>query len=946
LSGLQEDIEGLLSKPVVDAIREKFGELTDAQKIAIPHILRGENVLLMTPTGTGKTEAALLPILSMLTINRDLQPISTLYITPLRALNRDLLDRIDWWCQRLDITVAVRHGDTPERERRAQSLSPPQILIITPEALQSLLIGKVLRRYLANVRWVIVDEVHELATDKRGAQLAVALRRLRKITKHDFQIIGISATVGSADEVGRFLVGSKNECKVLIIPIPRETIITVLFPTPDESDKELAEYLGVAPDVAARLRVIKELVESHSSTLIFTNTRPLAEILANRFKAWMETFPVSIHHGSLSRDRRLHVERELKYGQLHGLICTSSLEMGIDIGRVDLCIQYNSPREVTRIVQRVGRSGHKIGGTAKGVIIVMDSDDALEAMVISKRAKAGLLEPTIILKNCLDVLQHQVAGLLLEYGRLSVEEILELVRETYNYRDLEMDELQEVLSYMASIGLVRLDQSGIVSRPFNQKRLFDYYFNNLSMIPEERQYLVVDAETGSPVGILDESFVAEYGEIGTKFILAGKVWVITSMSNERIYVAPVKEGEGAVPSWVGDEIPVPLEVAMEVGEIRRRYSELLTQGILRSTIVSALASEYEVPVEVMSRSLKEIDAHIELGIPVPNDKLVLIEKAGDFVIIHLCGGLKINRTIGRLMSVYLAEKIGAPVTLVSDPYRIVLKSRHIDHVMVHNALREQFTDEQVKHAIETSNVFKRRLIHVARKMGVVEKEASLLDVNIQQIVLSLKGTPPYKEALRFTLISDYDWDSARKILEMIRDGRIGIATFVSNTPSPFASLTINRYLYEFEVFTPERLQKVIINAVKGRLFSERVTLVCTLCYSYVQTAEVGEVDPWPECKNCGSRRLGLLKSDADHLQPLISRRGRAASPEEKRLIRELEKTAALVERYGKAAIVVLAGRELTLKIAEDILSKEPNISPKLIELIIEAEKKRLLELFK
>ncbi|MEM2003568.1 MAG: DEAD/DEAH box helicase [Nitrososphaerota archaeon] len=940
------DIEGLLSRPVVEAVREKFEELTDAQKIAIPHILRGENVLLMTPTGTGKTEAALLPILSMLTINRDLRPITTLYITPLRALNRDLLDRIDWWCQRLDITVAVRHGDTPERERRTQSLSPPQILIITPEALQSLLIGKIMRKYLANVKWVIVDEVHELATDKRGVQLAIALQRLRKITKHDFQIIGISATVGSAEEVGKFLVGPNADCKVLIIPIPRETIITVLFPISTEQDRELADYLGVAPEVAARLRVIKELVESHSSTLIFTNTRPLAEILANRFKAWMETFPVSIHHGSLSRDKRLHVERELKYGQLHGLICTSSLEMGIDIGRVDLCIQYNSPREVTRIIQRVGRSGHKIGGTAKGVIIVIDSDDALEAMVISKRAKAGKLEPTIILKNSLDVLQHQIAGLLLEYGRLMIDEIMELVRKTYNYRELTVNELQEVLSFMVSIGLARLDQSGTVSRPINQKRLFDYYFNNLSMIPEERQYLVVDAENGSPIGILDESFVAEYGDVGTKFILAGKAWIITSMSGQRIYVAPATDGEGAVPSWVGDEIPVPLEVAMEVGEIRRRYCEMLEQGVDKNDAISILASEYEVPIDVMARGLKEIDAHLKLGIPVPSDRQVLIEKAGDFLIIHLCGGLKINRTIGRILSVYLAEKIGAPITVVSDPYRIVLKSKHIDHIMVLEALKQHFTEDQVKHAIETSNIFKRRLIHVARKMGVVEKEASLLDVNIQQIILSLRGTAPYKEALHFTLVSDYDWDGAKKILKLIDDGNITVSTFISGKPTPLASLTIDRYLYEFEIFTPERLHKVIINAVRGRLFSERVQLICTSCYSYIETVEIGELDAWPECKNCNSRRLGVLKSENYHLQSLINKKGKATSFEEKRLSRDLEKTADLVERYGKPAIVVLAGREITPKMAEEILTKEPNISPRLIELIIEAEKKRLLELFK
>ncbi len=941
-----EDLEKLLAKPVIDAIKERFGELTEAQKTAIPYILKGEDILLMTPTGTGKTEAALLPILSILIMNRDIKPISTLYITPLRALNRDLLDRIDWWCQRLDITVAVRHGDTSERERRAQSLSPPQILIITPEALQSLLIGKVLRKYLANVRWIIIDEAHELATDKRGAQLAVALRRLRKITTQDYQIIGISATVGSAEEVGKFLVGSTKQCKVLSIPMPRETIITLLFPVPSESDKELANYLGVAPDVAARLRVIKELVEKHSSTLIFTNTRPLAEILANRFKAWLETFPVSIHHGSLSRDRRLHVERELKYGQLHGLICTSSLEMGIDIGRIELCIQYNSPREVTRIIQRVGRSGHKIGGTAKGVIIVMDSDDALEAMVISKRAKAGLLEPTVILKNSLDVVQHQIAGLLLEYSRLRIDEILALLKETYNYKDFSQEMLQEVLDFMSSIGLAKIDKAGNVMRPNNQKRLFEYYFNNLSMIPEEKQYLVINIENNEPVGILDESFVAEYGEVGVKFILAGRAWIIASMSGERIYVSHTKEGEGAVPSWVGDEIPVPHEVAIEVGEIRRRYVEMLSRGYSSEKAISLLSSEYEVQPDVMARSLREVDAHIKLKIPVPTDREVLIEKAGDFVVLHLCGGLKINRTIGRILSVYLAEKVGAPVSLVSDPYRVVLKSKHIDHELILEALKEQFTEEQLIHSVETSNIFKRRLIHIARKMGIVEKEASLLDIGTQQLVLSLRDKAPYKEALNFTLVSDYDWEGAKRILEMIRDGHISVSTYVSTTPSPLATLTINRYLYEFEIFTPERLHKVIINAVKGRLFAERVTLVCTSCYLYTQDVEVGEIEERPECKNCGSRRLGVFKHDMHYSDLLINKRGKSLSLEEKRLAREIEKTASLVEKYGKSAIVAFAGRNLTLKMVEEILSKESNVSPKLIELIIEAEKKRLLELFK
>ncbi|MEM0482388.1 MAG: DEAD/DEAH box helicase [Nitrososphaerota archaeon] len=938
---MSEDALGLLCRPVIEAVRERFGELAETQRRAIPHILSGENVLIVSPTGTGKTEAALLPILSTILTDPSVRPVSTLYITPLRALNRDLLDRLEWWSRRLDISVAVRHGDTSQRERRIQALSPPQIMIVTPEALQSLLIGRIIRRSFSNLRWVVVDEVHELATDKRGAQLAVALQRLGRITGRPFQIIGLSATVGKPEEVARFLVGPGGRFVVVETKMPRPLEVDVVFPEPSRSDVEMGEAIGVAPDVAARMRTIMELISNHSSTLIFTNTRPLAEALANRFKAWDETLPVSIHHGSLSRDHRVRAEKDLKYGEVQGLICTSSLEMGIDVGRIDLCIQYNSPREVTRLIQRIGRSGHRIGGTARGVVIVMDSDDALEAVVIARKAKEGELEPVRVVKNSLDVAMHQIAGLLLEYGRLTRDEVASLLRETYNFSSLEDSDLDMLLKYMETLGIARIID-GTVTKPIRPRRLIEYYFDNLSMIPEEKQYLVVEEETGEPVGILDEAFVAEYGEVGTRFILAGRAWVILNLSGNRIYVARLREGEGAVPSWVGDEIPVPLEVAMEVGSIRRRYLEARMSGVGSSEAAAWLASAYGFSPHFMERSLREVEQHIEMGIPVPTDKLAVVEETGEYVVLHITGGLRINRTLARLLSVYLAERIGAPVSAQSDPYRVVLKSKNLDAADVEKALPEIVDEGLLRRAVESSGVFRRRLVHVARKMGVVGKDISLLDVSAQMLVESLRGTPAYLEALRFTIFTDYDWDGVKMLLGKIRSGEIGVVACSLDKPSPLASLTINRYQYEYETYTPERMHKLIINAVRGRINSELVVLACIDCRKYVETVEVGEMDNKPVCLNCGSSRVGIVsvggREDVERIM-----RGKTA--ESRRFWREAEKTSPLVEKYGKAAAFVLSARGIGLKEAEQLLNQEPRISPKLIEKLIELEKKALLREF-
>lgn len=940
----EETVLGMLAKPVAALFRERFKHLTEPQREAIPKILAGKNLLLMAPTGTGKTEAALLPILSKLLVEARAPGIKVIYITPLRALNRDLLERIEWWAQRLDLRTAVRHGDTGPRERRIQTLEPPDILITTPETLQVILTGRVLRNHLKGVRWVIVDEIHELATDKRGAQLSVGLERLTRITGRDFQRIGLSATIGDPGAIAEFLVGVGRSCEIVKVPVARSMSITVLYPELEDDDRVLAESIGVYPDVAARLRIIRELVESHNSTLIFTNTRPLAEILTNRFRVWDEQMRIGIHHGSLSKTTRISAEEALKTGKLAGIVCTSSLELGIDVGRIDLVIQYNSPREVTRLIQRVGRSGHGVGRVAKGVVIAIDSDDALEAMVIARRAMLEQLEEPEIPVKCYDALMHQVAGLLIEYGRMSLEEVLEIVRRSYNYRDLSAEELKQVIEHMRSLGIADLRDDQVI-KPRNSRSLYDYYFNNLSMIPEERQYVVIDESSGEPVGILDEEFVAEYGEPGTRFILMGRAWEIHHVGGDRIYVAPLDDYEGAVPSWVGEEIPVPYEVAMEVGALRREYRDRVLGGEPRERVAADIAGKYGVEAQIALKALREVEAHLRRGIPVPTDRDVVIEEAGEYVVIHVHGGLKVNRTIQRLISYHLSEKLGAPIRAQQDPYRIALRSSLISGEMVFRAIHEVLEgfDEILRRSIEGSTLFKRRLVHVARKMGVIEHEASLVDVNINQLAETLKDTPVYRETMNYTIFHDYDPERARMILKRIAEGglRVHFWRSPSGEPSPLARLTLSRFESEGEVSTPERMKMVVLMAVRGRLLGEPWLAVCTECYEYYEQVAVRDLPEEPKCPVCGSRLIGLTKHSREEVLGLIARKGRPINRKERRIMAELKRNAVLVSKHGRAAAIALSARGLTLKEITRILEEERGESMKLIELLIEAEKKAL-----
>ena len=954
----QTNVFDLLVRPVRKLVEEKgFKFPTEPQAQVIPKILEGKNVLLISPTATGKTEAAMLPILNMLVQAQERTPgIKVLYITPLRALNRDMLERLQWWCNNLDLKLAVRHGDTDINERSRQSRSPPDVLITTPETLQAILPGWVMQRHLQAVRWVVIDEVHELADSKRGSQLALALERLRQTTGRDFQMVGLSATIGTPEKVAQFLVGNNRPVEIVRVPVSRLMKLQIIYPKPEAADYSLASALFTHPDVAARLRIIRQFIEKHNAVLLFTNTRTISEVLASRFKVWDMDFPISIHHGSLAKPSRVAAERGLKQGDLRGLICTSSLELGIDVGRIDLVIQYMSPRQVSRLIQRVGRSGHRIGKTANGIIITMDSDDTLEALVIGRKTYREELEHVEIPEKPYDVLAHQIAGLLMKRKRLYFNEILDLFKNAYPYRDLDIEDIKQVLEYMHGrfprLAWVSFEDN-VVIKPNISKPLFEYYFGNLSMIPEEKHYLVIDSQTDSAVGLLDEAFVAEYGKPGVKFIIRGSPWKIMNVVADKIYVESVDDPTGAIPSWVGEEIPVPLEVAKEVGAIRGFVEENMKKGQKPREVAEALSKRYPSDGETILAALAETVESVEKGYPVPTDRRITIEEWENFVILNANFGSLTNRALAQLLGHVISERTGYSVVVQHDPYRIFIQTMgEVKAEAVAKIIDElkgsppEFIEKALTDATVKTGIFKRRMIHVAGRFGALKKWIDLSNVSLRSLMKSFEGTVIYKEALKEIFSKDLDLKSLINLFERIKNGEIEVVrTETSGEPTPVARLGIEKASMKTDLIPPEKMKRLLIESTKARLLDETRTFVCTQCWDYLEMINMKELPEKPTCPRCGSPDLGMLRVEEGDAYPLLEKKNEKLTKNEQKLRDEAVETAKLISKYGKPAAIALSARRLKLSDAKEVLSKETALTDEFFEAIIEAEKNALKRRF-
>lgn len=915
----------LLCKELQDLIKKRFEEPTLPQKLAIPKILEGKNVLIISETGTGKTEACIIPIFHFLLTQKP-KPIAALYITPLKALNRDLVERMVWWGNKLGLDITVRHGDTTAYQRKLQTEFPSQIFFITLETLQPILVGKKLREHLKNVKWVVIDEVHEIVDSKRGAQLALALERLKQLCGK-FQLIMLSATIGNPEKVAKFFC-PQEEVEIIKAQTAKKMEIKVVFPKPELKDEKIAEKIFASKEVASRLRYIIQTINSTRASLTFTNTREFAEILASRIKAIDKNFPIAVHHSSLSKEVRIKAEKELKEGKLKSILCTSSLQLGIDIGSVDLVLQYMSPREVTQLTQRVGRSGHELKRISKGIIIATDEDDVFESAVIARKALNQELEDPEIHEKALDVLAHQLVGLTLDFGKIDLQKAYSIVKKSYPYRNLSYKEFFEVCTQLAKLGLVFLN--GFLKK---KRKGFEYYFSQLSTIPSTKQYKIFNLVDNSFVGTLDEEFVALHGNPNTNFIVKGEAWKIVSIEEEKVFVEPVQDIEAAIPAWEGELIPVPFEVAQEVGKLR----EIISKFENEEEAIDYLKSIYPIEENCAKKMVKLIKEQKKFGV-IPNDKKILIEDFENLIIVHACFGTKVNETLGRFLSSMLASRVGS-VVLRTDPYRIIVQlqekaEKQIEKIKEILQTKPEFLKSYIEMSLGKSELFNWKFVHVAKRFGAIAKDAELGKFTIEKLVEEFSGSPIYRETLREIETEKLDIKRAEEILRKIQGKEIEVV--FKKGLSPLGKIGI-KHLYG-EVVPSDELK--IFEIFKKRILKTQLRLVCLNCGSWNQTFVLEEMPEDIKCKKCEARFLGIVNpKDFESLKIVEkSLKGKKLTKEEKEKLERIEKSGELFLTYGKKAALVLAGRGIGPKNAIKILTRYHRNEDELFKDILKAEK--------
>lgn len=860
----------MISEEVKDWLESNnIKELTSVQKKTIPVIKKGENVLITAPTGYGKTLAVIIPLFEDL-ITNNCEGLNVLYIAPTKSLNRDIFKRVLEFAKHLGLTISVRHGDTNSYQRSKQVKNPPNILVTTPESLQSMLISKKMRLNLESLKYVVVDEIHELLSSKRGVQLTLGLERLNRIS--DYSRIGISATISDMQEVSKFLCGEKS-CELVQVSEPKESKIKVIHLKTNNKGKVLGKKIGVSGKLGTVLLKIKKDLEKADRSIVFVNTRQQAEVLSYSMKRAFPKIKVGLHHSSLSKKQRLKMEDDLRSGELKALISTSSMELGIDVGSVDLVLQFMSPRQVNKLVQRVGRSGHAYYKKSRGKIYTLNIDDYLESKAIVELMKRGYLEKPIIPKNTMDVLAHQIIGFVRDDNNLSVTELLACVNKSYCF-SISIKEFEEFLKFMQDLNYLDLSAERIILKG----KSFYYYFENVSTIPDVKNYKVVNVETNSRIGSLHEMFVLNYCNPGATIIIRGEPWDVLEIEGDVINVGRARSFSGAVPSWEGELIPVSREIAVEVGELRKGY--------------------YKDEKVIDSRGF-------------------FVEMFENNIIFHSCQGSKVNNTIGTFFSSVLSARIGNSVGLRTDPYRVILTVPHAIGVEFFkktiNQVKPNMIKELVKLSAKNSTLFHTRFFNVGQRFGIIKKGAEFIGSKMQRIVEMYSDTPIFTETLNEILREKMD---VKVTEELFKSLKTEYSKKSKVTSIGFSGVNFGGFKGVFK--TAESYDE-IFTIVKERLNNKTFKYYCNHCGQYFGEFLVKSF-PFKKCPKCEARTIGFVVKGKEKDKNLI------------------EETSNLFLVYGNKAAFVLAGYGIGVLTAKRVLRRAIN-EKEMIKNIIEEEKR-------
>ena len=849
-----------------------FNELTKIQKKAIPHIFSKEDCIITAPTGSGKTECSVIPIFSHVSKTKQKDKIKLLYVTPLRSLNRDVFRRITDYAHQDDLEIEVRHGDTSQAIRKKISNSPPDILITTPETLVILLTQTKMLTALSELEWLVIDEIHELLASERGSQLSLSMERLQLNSNKKIIRIGLSATVGNVVDASHFLVGTAKPCKIIEDKSIRNYDVKIKY-----VEGSISEVADSIIEYVTKLKL-------QTPILLFTNTRGESEFLASIMRE-KTSMNIELHHGSLSRQVREETESILRTGRSGIVVCTSSLELGLDIGSVELVIHYGSPRQVSKLMQRIGRSKHSNKTSASGLIITNIADDEFETHAILDRIKNRSIEEQKIHDNSFDVLAHHLVGLTMQLGEVTVDLAYKIIKQAYPFRNLKLEDLSNILEIMDSIYILFFDKDKMLFR--KKSNSFRYYFENLSTIPDILKFKVFDSVSKKIIGTLDQRFVGDFGEDGNIFVLRGMQWRILNIDEKslQINVEPISKGGKKVPYWEGENIPVDYLTAQKVGQLRNKVKE----GLL----------------SIHNKTISE------LNIPIPDDRTIVVEsiRTEGTIVIHSCFGTKINSTLATILSSLLSSSTGVTVESRSDAYRIVLTSNtRINEKLFHKTLNEKFDIFDITSAslIGTHNVNWRTWC-VAKKFGMIGRGGIYDRKSGHFLYERYQNTPVVKEALRELFHDKFDLDGAEKILTQIRNNEIitrwSDVTKFSKLSEPLLDHTTKYYS------SPASVDKGILDLVKKRLLKTKHRLICARCGKWQRLILTSEVKENLICKYCKGRQItATFYSDYDLVKIIQKKHNhKKLTPEENHKFNRSWKVASLIETFGKNALIVLSG---------------------------------------
>ncbi|MBV9123925.1 MAG: DEAD/DEAH box helicase, partial [Planctomycetes bacterium] len=851
--------------------RTALGEPTPAQRLGWPAIAAGQHTLILAPTGSGKTLAAFLACLDGLW-RQDPPPsgVRVLYVSPLKALNQDIyrnlqvpLEGVAETARRLGqplpvLRAAVRTGDTPAAERQQLVRRPPHVLITTPESLHLLLTSRA-RETLRTVTHCIVDDIHALCSNKRGVFLALLLERLAALTPQGFVRIGLSATQRPLEEVARFLGGSAAEADGPSRPRPVTIVDAGLRKDLDLRVVSPVEWFGPLPEKSiwpSIYRLLAEEVGRHRSTIIFANNRRTveritAQLNADHAGANGETLLARAHHGSIALEVRQETERALKEGRLPAVAATASLELGIDMGAVDLVCQVESPGSVSRGLQRVGRAGHLVGQQSKGRLIPKTQGDLLEQAVLAHEMATGRVEEIRVPVNCLDVLAQQVVAMA-AMDDWEVPALYQRVRQAYPYRELSPRAFESVLEMVSGRYRPGGEEHGDTTLAALKPRVsWDRVHNRLLGLPGSQALALVNGGTipdtgqypaytnsGVRIGELDEEFIYER-RVGDAFLLGTNAWRLEQIEADRVIVAPAEGAPALVPFWHGEQAGRSHDLGLAIGRFLRELRSRLDQPDCSSWLERDFFLDRAAARNLRNHVRRQLAATGSL----PTDRTLVVEASrdplGDWQVLLLSPlGSRLHLALRLALEGRLRQRLGYHPQCLHHDDGILIRLADMDVPVLDlfEGLTPENVGELILEELADSALFALRFRQNAARALLLPRNRPgkraplwlqrLRGRDLLQVARRYRDFPIVAETFRECLHDHLDLASLQQLLSDVRDGRVEVVTCRREAPSPFAAGLLFAFTAAFmyqkdavpnEPGRPERLDQELLEQVLGPL---------------------------------------------------------------------------------------------------------------------------------